>query len=127
MANTKFKVIFVDNKKKDGGVFTTMKTILKGEDGKDIWINILFDDKVNTKLFKGKNQICVADETKIHLPISLEPYKKDGVLKYPYVWVDEIISHQEYKYKSNTERKPLNLSFSMDAEDDNETLPFDNN
>ena len=58
MANLKkFKVIFVEQKKKDGTSFTKMLTILKKNDGTDLWVQIKFGDDVNTKVWKNKNQI----------------------------------------------------------------------
>ena len=36
----KFKVIFVEQKKKDGTTFTKMLTILKKKDGTDLWCAI---------------------------------------------------------------------------------------
>lgn len=129
-AVVRFKLIFRENNKKDGGTFITMKTILKdGNDDK--WIEVLFGDNVNTKLFKGKNQIIEAYASDVVLPRSLKPYTKDGKTKYPYVWVENIIKATPYEFKGTTEPKETTQSaFQMDEEDTekvtyaDEEMPF---
>ena len=110
----KFKLIFVQQKKKDGTTFVVMKTILK--DNK--WVEVRFGDNVNTKLFKGENQIIEAYADDVRKPLSLEPYtsKKDGKTKYPYYWVENIIGFEKYVGKVS-EPKPVEQDeFEMDEE-----------
>ena len=55
----KMKVIFVDQKKKDGTTFKVMKTIIN-DNGKEVWATIKFGDAVNTKVWKNENQVIYA-------------------------------------------------------------------
>ena len=117
----KFKLIFTENKKKDGTTFIRMKTILLDEKGNDVWVEVLFGDSVNTKLFKGKNQIIEALASDVTLPLSLEPYTdKEGKTKYPYVWCEKIVNATPYIYKGTlTPRETTQSAFKMDEEDTN--------
>ncbi|MBR6518016.1 MAG: hypothetical protein IKT40_14380 [Bacilli bacterium] len=132
MSNVKFKVIFKDQKKKDGSTFTKMLTILKTKEGKDKWCQIKFGDAVNTKLWKGQNQIVTAEIKKmedgsnnIRIPNSFEPYEYKGKMHYPYIYVQEIISSVAYDYKpkeGSNYSDGSDVSFNMD--DIDEELPF---
>lgn len=110
----KFKLIFVQQKKKDGTTFVVMKTILK--DNK--WVEVRFGDNVNTKLFKGENQIIEAYVDDVRKPLSLEPYtsKKDGKTKYPYYWVENIIGFEKYVGKVSDPKPVEQDEFEMDEE-----------
>ena len=116
----KFKLIFVTQKKADGSSFQKTMTILA--DNK--WVGVKFGDEVNTKLFKGENQIITANAEDVRLPLSTEPYDgKDGKKHYPYVWVERILGFEKYEFKGKLEPKETTqASFSMD---DEETLPFE--
>lgn len=116
----KFKLIFVNQKKKDGSTFVTMKTILSGNK----WIEVRFGDNVNTKLFKGENQIISALKDDVKLPLSLEPYvsKKDGKTKYPYVWVENITGYEKLIGKVSEPKETTQDAFQMDEE---ETKPVE--
>ena len=116
MANSiKFKVIFVKNKKKDGTPFTKMMTILK-DGSKDCWCEIKFGESVNTKLFKGENQIVTAKIDDIRFPLSLSSYvdKKSGKTKYPYVWCEKIESFEKMVGTNFVKKE---FTFAMDEPD----------
>lgn len=130
MANSvkKFKVIFVEQKKKDGTTFTKMLTILKQKDGKDLWCQIKFGDDVNTKVWKGKNQIVTAENKvmedgskNIRIPKSFEPYtNKNGKTIYPYIYIQQITGAEEYHYKGNGNDNYVDaddVEFSLDDEE----------
>lgn len=113
----RFKLIFTENHRKDGTAFVVMKTILM-DNGEEKWVEVKFGDEVNTKLFKGKNQVITAMAEDVSLPRSLKPYNKDGKLKYPYVWVEKIVDYTPYEFKGKTEPKETTQSaFQMDEED----------
>lgn len=128
MANSvKFKVIFVTNKKKDGTAFTKMMTILKDGE-KDVWVDVKFGDSVNTKLFKGENQIITADLDDVRLPLSVTPYtdKKTGKTKYPYVWCEKIIGSEKLVGEKLPKKE---FTFSMNEDStpsvpSNDKMPF---
>lgn len=134
MANSvkKFKVIFVDQKKKDGSSFTKMLTILKKKDGSDLWATIKFGDAVNTKIWKNKNQIVTAENKvmkdgskNIRIPKSFEPFEYQGKIHYPYIYIQEIIGAEEYKFTPKASDNYVDadeVEFSMD---DEKTLPFE--
>ena len=121
----KFKLIFKTQQKKDGTPYTKMLTILKLKDGTDKWCEIKFGDEVNTKLFKGENQIIVANSEDVRLPKSFEPYtdKKTGKKKYPYVWCEKIISNSKYEFKPSSE--PMETTQDAFSFNDDDALPFD--
>lgn len=100
------KLIFVNQKRKDGSPFQVMKTILKGNQ----WVAVRFGDNVNTKLFKGENQLITANASDVKMPLSLEPYvsKKDGKTKYPYIWIENIKGFE--KLESNFKAEPIETS-----------------
>lgn len=110
----KFKVIFVNQKKKDGTTFVVMKTILKGEK----WVEIRFGDNVNTKIWKGENQVVEAYSDDVRKPTSFEPYtsKKDGKTKYPYIWVENIIGSTKLIGKAKEPTPVAQDDFQMDEE-----------
>lgn len=130
----KFKVVFVEQKKKDSSTFTKMLTILKDKDGKDKWCSIKFGDAVNTKVWKNKNQIVTAENKtmddgskNIRIPKSFEPYEYNGKMRYPYIYVQEIVSSEEAKFtpkKSDNYVDADEVEFSMD---DEETEPLSSN
>lgn len=117
----KFKLLYVTNKKKDGTTYIVPKTIIIDPKTKEeIWILVKFGDAVNTKLFKNKNQLITAEESKVHLPKSFVPYvNKEGVTKYPYVWVDDIISFDPLISKGKTADQSM---FALDDESDSESV-----
>lgn len=108
----KFKLIFVNQKRKDGSSFVVMKTILK--DNK--WVQVKFGDNVNTKLFKGENQVITAYADDVKKPVSLESYvsKKDGKTKYPYYWVENIIGFEKLVGKPKEPSVTEQDDFEMD-------------
>lgn len=128
MANLKkFKVIFVEQKKKDGTTFTKMLTILKKKDGSDLWCSIKFGDAVNTKVWKNKNQVVTAENKvmedgskNIRIPKSFEPYEYQGKTRYPYIYVQEIVSAEESKYTPKSSDNYVDadsVDFAMDEPD----------
>lgn len=128
MANLKkFKVIFVEQKKKDGTTFTKMLTILKKKDGSDLWCAIKFGDAVNTKVWKNKNQVVTAENKtmedgskNIRIPKSFEPYEYQGKTRYPYIYVQEIVSAEESKYTPKSSDNYVDadsVDFAMDEPD----------
>ena len=130
----KFKVIFVEQKKKDGTTFIKMLTILKKKDGSDLWCNIKFGDDVNTKVWKNKNQVVTAenkvmeDSSKnIRIPKSFETYQYQGKTHYPYIYVQEIVSAEEVKYTSKATDNYVDADSVDFAMDDEETEPVSNN
>lgn len=112
----KFKLIFVNKTKKDGTPYTKMMTILKDGEN-EVWCDIKFGESVNEKQFKGQHQLITADLNDVRFPLDTKPYvsKKDGKTKYPYVWVEKIISSEVLKgeYKS----EPKQFTFAVDEED----------
>lgn len=139
----KMKVIFVDQKKKDGTTFKVMKTIINNN-GKEVWATIKFGDAVNTKVWKNENQVIYAPnielengEKNIKIPKSFEPYisKKDGQKKYPYIFIYEIDKAEKLvsNYKpSNNYVDANDITFDLDEEDtehvelpNTDGLPFD--
>ena len=84
-------------------------------DGTDLGIYKV--KNVNEKAFKGKHQLITADSNDVRFPVNVKPYvsKKDGKTKYPYVWVEKIISSEELKFEGKAE--PKNYSFAVDEED----------
>lgn len=136
MANSiKLKVIFVEQKKKDGTAFTKMMTILKGANGeKDKWVNIKFGDGVNTKLWKNKNQIIevenkiMADGTKnIRIPKDFNPYTYKGKTIYPYVYIQEVKTAEEYHYTPNKDDLYVDAESVAFAMDEPDTTPVSTN
>lgn len=120
----KFKVIFKSQKKNDGSSFTKTLTILKDKNGKDLWVNIKFGDSVNTKIWKGKNQIVTAESklledgtNNIRIPKSFSPYEYQGKKKYPYIFINEIVESVEYVYEGSSNNyyvDPDDIDFSLD-------------
>lgn len=120
----KFKLIFVNQKKADGTSFQKMMTILSD----NTWVAVRFGDEVNTKIFKGENQMITAVASDVRLPLSTEPYTgKDGKKHYPYVWCEKIVGSEKYVFKGKAE--PKETTQQAFALDDEETMPFndDNN
>ena len=130
----KFKVVFVEQKKKDGSSFTKMLTILKDKDGNDKWCAIKFGDAVNTKLWKNKNQIVTAENKtmedgskNIRIPKSFEPYEYNGKTHYPYIYVQEIKSSEEYIYTPKQSDNYVDADEVEFAMDDEESTPISSN
>ena len=133
MANLKkFKVIFVEQKKKDGSKFTKMLTILKKKDGTDLWCQIKFGDAVNTKVWKNINQIVTAENKvmddgskNIRIPKSFDTYTNSkGKTCYPYIYIQEIVNATEYHYQPKNNDNYVDaddVEFSLDDEE-TETL-----
>ena len=126
----KFKVIFKDEKKKDGTTFKKMLTILK-VNGENKWCQIKFGDLVNTKAWKNHHQIVCAEQKEmsdgsknIRIPDSFEPFMYKGKMRYPYVYIQEIIGSIDYtpKEQPRKEVEATQDSFSMDDVD--EKLPW---
>lgn len=127
MAEKKFKVIFVERQRKDGSTFLTMMTIIKNKNGEEQWVNIKFGDSVNTKVWKNKNQIVIAenkimsDGTKnIRIPKSFEKYEYQGKTRYPYIYIQEILNSYEYHYQTKAEDRYVDaddVDFVLDEED----------
>lgn len=130
----KFKVIFVEQKKKDGTTFTKMLTILKKKDGTDLWAPIKFGDAVNTKVWKNKNQVVTAENKvmedgskNIRIPKSFDAYQYQGKTRYPYIYIQEIVSAEESKFTPKASDNYVDadeVEFSMD---DEETTPVSAN
>ena len=109
----KFKVIFVEQKKKDGTTFIKMLTILKKKDGTDLWVPIKFGVAVNTKVWKNKNQVVTAENKvmedgskNIRIPKSFDSYQYQGKTRYPYIYIQEIVSAEESKFTPRSEKNP---------------------
>lgn len=127
------KVIFKEQEKKDGTTFMKMLTILKKKDGTNQWAQIKFGDGVNTKVWKNQHQIIEVEQKEmpdgsknLRVPNDFKPYTYKGKLKYPYVYVQEILRSKPYDYKPSNESHYVDdadMSFSMDDVDDN--LPWD--
>lgn len=113
----KFKVISVKNKKKDGSTYEIMKTILKDPDGNEIWLPVRFGQNVNEKALKGKNYCVSARNVDVKLPFSYKPYEKDGKMKYPYVWVEDIIDYVPLVSKAPERAVTTQDVFSITDED----------
>lgn len=131
--NKTLKVIFKEEKKKDGTTFIKMLTILKKKDGKDQWAQIKFGDAVNTKVWKNKNQLILVEDKKmkdgtpnIRIPKSFEPYMYQGKKKYPYVYIQEILKSKPYEYHGDGEshyQDAKDVDFNMDDVDD--SMPWE--
>ena len=134
MANSiKFKVIFVNQKKKDGTTFIKMKTIIK-DNGKDKWCDIKFGDSVNTKVWKNKNQIVTAENKtmedgskNIRVPKSFEPFEYKGKMHYPYIYIQTITASEEYNYKPKASDNYVDADNVVFSLDDEETTPVSSN
>lgn len=114
----KMKCIWVTNKKNDGSDYTKAVTILKDGEA-DVWCDLKFGESVNDKILRKEgNSIITAKVSDVRLPISYAPYQnKEGKMRYPYVWVENIVKVDKMVYKSNQETKPVTQSaFSMDDE-----------
>ena len=127
----KFKVVFVEQQKKDGSKFTKMLTILKLKDGSEKWVNIKFSDGINTKIWKNKNQIVTAENKvmedgskNIRIPKSFEPYEYKGKKIYPYIYIQEIKATQEYVYTPKASDNYVDADEVEFAMDDEETEPL---
>ena len=130
----KFKVIFVEQKKKDGTTFTKMLTILKKKDGSDLWCAIKFGDAVNTKVWKNKNQVVTAENKvmedgskNIRIPKSFEPYQYQGKTRYPYIYIQEIVSAEESKFTPKASNNYVDADEVELSMDDEETAPVSAN
>ena len=130
--NIKFKLIFLNKKKKDGTPYKKMMTILKDGEN-EVWVEVRFGDDVNEKQFKEENQIITADVNDVRLPLSLKPYEKDGKKKYPYVWVEKIVSFEKAPSIKGEPKQAEQSMFKLDEEttkeisavQSNENLPFE--
>lgn len=127
----KFKVVFVEQQKKDGSKFTKMLTILKEKDGSEKWVNIKFGDAVNTKVWKNKNQIVTAENKvmedgskNIRIPKSFESYEYKGKKIYPYIYIQEVKESQEYVYTPKASDNYVDADDVEFAMDDEETEPL---
>ena len=131
--NKTLKVIFKEEKKKDGSTFIKMLTILKKKDGTEQWAQIKFGDAVNTKVWKNKNQLILVEDKEmpdgsknIRIPKSFEPYMWQGKKKYPYVFIQEILKSKPYEYKGDGQsyyQDAKDVEFDMSDVDDN--MPWD--
>ena len=129
----KLKLIFLNKKKQDGTPYKKMMTILKDGE-KEVWVEVKFGDDVNEKQFKEENQIITANVNDIRLPISLKPYEKDGKKKYPYIWIEKIISFEKAPFIKTEPKQAEQSMFKLDDDLsanvvsgnqlDNEELPF---